>query len=115
MALVTLRHYFLKLRNTRTQKPLNDDSGDFQVYTAGAAARATIFNAQGVQLTQEVVGSSFISRDMTDGTIEFYTANSVSSVDISILTAGGRSYFLKALKPSISSGLTTAPLCQSVQ
>src|SRR3970040_541198 len=100
MANVNLRHYFLKLVNTRTKRPLDDDSGDFQVYTAGAAARATIYNAAGTQLTQEVVGTSFISRDMTDGTIEFYTDQSVSSVDVSILTAGGRAYFLKSLTPS---------------
>ncbi len=100
MALVGLRHYFLKLVNTRTKKPLNDDSGDFQVYTAGAATRATIYNAAGTQLTQEVVGTSFVSRDMSDGTIEFYTQQSVSSVDISILTAKGRSYFLKGITQS---------------
>lgn len=100
MAQVTLRHYFLKLVNTRTKKPLNDDSGDFQVYTAGAATRASIYDAAGTQLTQEVVGTSFISRDMTDGTIEFYTQRSVSSVDISVLTAKGRAYFLKGITAS---------------
>ena len=100
MALVGLRHFYLKLRNTRTLKPLNDDSGDFQVMTAGSPARATIYNASGTQLTQEVVGTSFVSRDMTDGTIEFYTQNSVSSVDISILTAGGRAFFLKGVTAS---------------
>lgn len=100
MANSTLRHYFLKLVNTRTKKPLNDDSGDFQVYTAGAATRATIYNAAGTRLTQEVVGTSFISRDMTDGTIEFYTDRSVSSVDVSILTAKGRAYFLKGVTAS---------------
>lgn len=100
MANVNLRHFFLKLVNTRTKKPLNDDTGDYQVYTAGAAARATIYNAAGTQLTQEVVGTSFISRDMTDGTIEFYTDRTVSSVDVSVLTAKGRAYFLKGVTSS---------------
>jgi hypothetical protein len=100
MANSTLRHYFLKLVNTRTKKPLNDDSGDYQVYTAGSPARATIYNAAGTQLTQEVVGTSFISRDMTDGTLEFYTDRSVSSVDVSILTAKGRAFFLKGVTAS---------------
>lgn len=100
MANVNLRHFFLKLVNTRTKKPLNDDTGDFQVYTAGVAARATIYNAAGTQLTQEVVGTSFLSRDMTDGTIEFYTDRTVSSVDVSILTAKGRAYFLKGVTAS---------------
>ena len=100
MAIVNLRPYFVKLVNTRTKRPIDDDTGVFQVYTAGAATRATIYNAAGTQLTQEVVGSSFISRTMTDGTLEFYTDRSVSSVDVSILTAGGRSYFLKSLSAS---------------
>ena len=100
MANVNLRHYFLKLVNTRTKRPIDDDSGSFQVYTAGSPARATIYNAAGTQLTQEVVGTSFVSRTMTDGTIEFYTDRSVSSVDVSILSAGGRSYFLDGLTAS---------------
>ena len=100
MAIVNLTPYFVKLVNTRTKRPIDDDTGVFQVYTAGAASRATIYNAAGTQLTQEVVGTSFISRTMTDGTLEFYTARSVSSVDVTILTAGGRSYYLKGLTPS---------------
>ena len=100
MSIPTLRPYFVKLVNTRTKRPIDDDTGVYQVYTAGSAARATIYNAAGTQLTQEVVGTSFVSRTMTDGSLEFYTARSVSSVDVSILTAGGRSYFLKGLSAS---------------
>ena len=100
MAIVNLRPYFVKLVNTRTKRPIDDDTGVFQVYTAGAATRATIYNAAGTQLTQEVVGTSFISRTLTDGMLEFYTARSVSSVDVSIFTAGGRAYFLKGLTAS---------------
>lgn len=100
MAIVNLRPFYVKLVNTRTKRPIDDDTGVFQVYTAGSAARATIYNAAGTQLTQEVVGTSFISRTMTDGTLEFYTDRSVSSVDVTILTAGGRSYFLKSLSAS---------------
>lgn len=100
MASVNLRHYYAKLVNTRTKRPIDDDSGSYQVMTAGSPARATIYNAAGTALTQEVVGTSFVSRTMTDGTLEFYTDRSVSSVDVSILTAGGRSYFLDGLTPS---------------
>jgi len=100
VAIVNLRPFYVKLVNTRTKRPIDDDTGVFQVYTAGSAARATIYNAAGTQLTQEVVGTSFISRTMTDGTLEFYTDRSVSSVDVTILTAGGRSYFLKSLSAS---------------
>ena len=94
------REWHLQLVNTRTKKPIDDDSGSFQVYTAGAAARATIYDIANTALTQEVVGTSFVSRTMTNGKLHFLTDQSVSAVDISILTAGGRSYFLKGLNAS---------------
>lgn len=94
------REFFIKLVNKRTGKVIDDDSGSFQVYTAGAAARATIYNAANTELTQEVVGTSFVSRTMSNGTIRFFTDSSVSAVDVSILTAGGRAYFLKSLSAS---------------
>jgi len=94
------REWFLQLHDTVLHKPIDDDSGVYQVYTAGTAARQTIYDAAGVQLTQEVVGTSFISRTMTDGKIRFFTQVTCSSVDISILTAKGRAYYLKAMAPS---------------
>lgn len=94
------REYFTKLVDTRTKRPIDDDTGTFQVMTAGDPARATIYDAAGTALTQEVVGTSFVGRTMTDGKLRFFTDMSVSSVDVSILTAGGRSYFLKGLTPS---------------
>jgi len=96
------REWFVQLIDTRKKKPVNDDSGQFQVYTAGSAARATIYNASGVALTQHLGagGTGFVSRTMTDGQLSFYTNISVSTVDISVLTVSGRAYFLKALKPS---------------
>ena len=94
------REWHVQLVNTRTKKPINDDSGTFQVYTAGAAARATIYDLANTELTQEVVGTSFVGRTMTDGKLSFLTDYTVSAVDISILTAGGRAYFLKGLTDS---------------
>jgi len=94
------REYHLQLVNTRTKKPIDDDTGKYQVYTAGSPVRATIYDVAHTQLTQEVVGTSFISRTMTNGELVFYTDIAVSSVDVSVLTAGGRSYFLKGVSPS---------------
>lgn len=94
------REYFLQLVNTRTKRPLNDDTGNFQVYNAGAATRPSIYDVAGTTLTQEVVGTSFISRTMTDGQLHFFTDMSVSQVDVSVLSAGGRAYFLKTVTPS---------------
>jgi len=94
------REYFLQLVNTRTKRPINDDTGDFQVYQPGVPVRQTIRSIAGATLTQEVVGTSYLSRDMTDGQIHFHTNLSASIVDISVLTAGGRAYFLKGVTPS---------------
>jgi hypothetical protein len=100
MAASNYREWFLQLRDTVLDKPIDDDTGKYQVYTAGSAVRQTIYAASGATLTQEVVGTSFISRTMTDGKIRFFTNATCSSLDISILTAKGRAYFLKALAPS---------------
>ena len=94
------KEYYLQLINTRTKRPVDDDTGVFQVYTVGSPTRATIYDAAGVRLTQSVQFGNFVSRTMTDGKISFYAAASVTSVDISVLTAGGRSYFLKGVTPS---------------
>lgn len=100
MAASNYREWFLQLFDTVKAKPIDDDTGKYQVYTAGSAVRQTIYDSAGVQLTQEVVGTSFISRTMTDGKIRFFTNATCSSVDISVLTARGRAYFLKAVAPS---------------
>lgn len=94
------REWHLQLVNTRTKKAIDDDAGKFQVYQAGVAARVSIYDLANTQLTQEVVGSAFVSRTMLDGKLSFLTDYSVSEVDISVLTNGGRSYFLKGLKES---------------
>ena len=96
------REWFVQLIDTRKKKAVNDDTGVFQVYTAGSAVRQAIYNAQGTLLTQDrgSAGVGYVSRIMTDGQLSFYTNVSCSTVDVSVLTASGRSYFLKALKPS---------------
>ena len=96
------REYFLQLVNTRTKKPVDDDTGEYQVYTDGTPSRLAIEDAAGATITQEISGVSkgFAAATMTDGQLHFFTNITVSSVDISVLTTGGRSYFLKALVPS---------------
>lgn len=96
----SFREWYLQLFDTVLDKPIDDDTGVYQVYTAGSATRQTIYDSSGTALTQEVVGTSFVSRTMTDGKIRFFTQVTCSSLDISILTNKGRSYFLKAMTPS---------------
>ena len=96
----SFREWYLQLYDTVLDKPIDDDAGSYQVYTAGSAVRQTIYDASGTALTQEVVGTSFVSRTMTDGKIRFFTQVTCSSLDISILSNKGRSYFLKSMAPS---------------
>jgi hypothetical protein len=90
---VQLNEYYVQLVDTRTKRPINDDTGLYNVMTAGSPAEATIYS--------DKVGTSGSNPGtMTDGIIQFWTAASVTTVDISILTAGGQSYFIEALTPS---------------
>src|SRR5678815_2828966 len=95
-----LKEFYLQLVNTRTKKPIDDDAGSYQVMQPGSPTRQTIYNAAAAALTQAVQFGDFVSRTMTDGVINFFTQQTVTSVDISILTNGGRSYFLKGVSPS---------------
>jgi len=94
------REWFLQLYDTLKDKPIDDDTGSYQVYQAGTPVRQTIYDSSLTALTQEVVGTSFVSRTMTDGKIRFFTAVTATALDVSVLTAKGRSYFIKALAPS---------------
>lgn len=96
------REWNVKLIDTRTKQYLNDDTGVYQVYTAGAASRLQINNAAGADVSQSAnnLGGDFTSVTMTDGTLRFWTARTVTAVDVSILTAGGRAFFLDGLKQS---------------
>jgi hypothetical protein len=96
------REWFIKLINTRTKRFVNDDTGVFQVYVAGAATRLQINNAAGADVSQSAndLGGDFTSVTMTDGTLRFWTNRTVSAVDVSILTAGGRAYFLDGITQS---------------
>jgi len=96
----SFREWYVQLYDTVLDKPIDDDAGKFQVYQAGTPIRQTIYSAAGAALTQEVVGTSFVSRTMTNGILRFFTQVSASSLDISILTNRGRSFFLKAMTPS---------------
>jgi len=94
------REWNIRLVNTRTKQFVNDDAGVFQVFTAGAANHVTIFDSAGASATQEVSRVSYLSQTMTDGALRFWTARTVSNVDVSVLTAGGRAYFLDNLVQS---------------
>lgn len=94
------KEFHFQLVNTRTGLALDDDSGTFQVYTAGSPVRLSITDAAGTTLTQEVALGNFVGRTFSNGIARFFTALSVTAVDVSVLTAKGRSFFIKGLSTS---------------
>lgn len=85
--------FYFQLFNTRTRTYVDDDSGVYVVLTAGAPTRATVYSDDaGTSLTQPGT--------LTNGVGRFWMDSSTTSVDVSILTATGRSYFIEGLTPS---------------
>ena len=85
--------YSFQLVDKRTKRPIDDDAGQFLIYTASTPVKATVYSdANGTSLTQPGT--------LTNGYGKFWTDNSVTSVDVTVLTSSGRSYFLEGLTPS---------------
>lgn len=92
---VALQEYYVQLWDMRTELFVNDDTGRFTVMTINTATRPTIFSDR--------FGSSTITNSIgtiTDGVIQFYIADSVASVDLTVTTALGQSIFIRGLTPS---------------
>lgn len=102
MANTGRREWYLRLINSRTKKWLNTTI-NYQVYNNNTPTRPTIYGINGATNTTEVQVTLglFISETNTDGTVHFFTNRSVSALDLSIQTIGGRSYFLKNINSSM--------------
>jgi hypothetical protein len=90
---VNYTEWFVQLKNKRTRQPLTDDSGVYNVLTTSTPAEATIYSDD-----KGTSGSN--PGTITDGIIRFFTAKSVTTVDVSFLTDDGQPGFIKALTPS---------------
>ena len=89
----TYTEYYVQLVNKRTKQVIDDDSGIYTVLTTVTPTKATVYSDdKGTSLT--------IPATMTNGIMQFWTASSVTSVDISGITATGIPFFIKALTPS---------------
>ena len=72
---------------------IDDDSGVYDVLTAGDPARITLYSDEnGTSLTAPAT--------MSNGIMRFFTAITVTSVDITVLTANGHAFFLEDITPS---------------
>ena len=93
MARNQYREYYLQLINSRTMSPIDDDTGVYNVYTVSTPTEATIYS--------DTNGTSQANPGtISNGIIRFFTALSVESVDVSILTASGHAIFVEALTAS---------------
>jgi hypothetical protein len=83
----------LQLIDGRTGRPIDDDSGKCFGITPGAGLKATLYSDEnGTALTQPV--------SFTNGRVRFFTAASVTALDLTGLTSSGHGFFIEDLTPS---------------
>ncbi len=85
--------FYLQLHDGRLDRPLDDDTGVFNVLTAGSPVEATIFS-------DDLGTSGTNPGTMTNGVIQFWIDSATTTVDISVMTADGYAFFLKAVSIS---------------
>jgi hypothetical protein len=85
--------WYVQCFNTRTKKPIDDDTGVCNVLTANSPVEITIYSDdRGTSASNPLT--------MTDGVARFWTAASVTSVDLSIMTSTGYAVFCEDFVPS---------------
>jgi hypothetical protein len=85
--------WYFQLFNTRTRQAIDDDAGICNVLTVDSPAEATIYSDQnGTSASNPMT--------FTNGVIRFWTTSSVTSLDLSVLTNTGHSFFLESVGPS---------------
>src|SRR3990167_791942 len=85
----------LELVNKRTGLIIDDDAGKARVMTAGAPASPTLYaDSLGTALTNPIT--------FTNGKAEFWTVNTITSVDVSIMTAAGEAVYLRGTTPGLT-------------
>ena len=85
--------WYFQLFNRRTGRPISDSTGLYRVLTNGAATNVTCYSdANGTSLTMPATLASGVGR--------FWTDVATTSVDVTILTAAGQSFFVEGLTQS---------------
>lgn len=86
--------YEFQLFNTRTMAPIDDDTGVVNVLTDGSPVEITIYSDdRGTSASNPLT--------FTNGRARFFTADTVTSVDLSILTANSHACFAESFTPSM--------------
>jgi hypothetical protein len=87
------QEWYIQLVDGRTDKPIDDDAGTYNVLTADDPSEVTLY-ADGQGTSASNPGTS------SNGVIQFWTASDVTSIDLSVLTSNGHAFFLEGLVPS---------------
>jgi len=89
-----LNEFVLQLVDTRTKRPIDDDTGKVIVMNPGLPTKPTLYS--------DIQGSSQANPvTISNGVIRFFTDPSVTSVDLSVMTALGVALFLEDVTPSM--------------
>lgn len=88
-----VNEYYIQLIDGRTGRPISDSTGKIYVITPGGGAKATVYSDEGVTAATQPL-------TFTNGAIRFWTTGSVTTVDITGITAKGHGFFIEDLSPS---------------
>lgn len=89
---VTYREWWFALVDSQTDNSIDDDSGTLLVLTAGAPTAPTIYSDDKGTAVSNAVRTP---RTFSNGRVRFWTERSVTSVDLSLMTAKGQAYFFE--------------------
>lgn len=93
MAATGYREWYFQLFNTRTRQAIDDDSGIVNVLTENSPVEITIYSDD-----RGTTASNPLT--FTNGVARFYTADTVTAVDLSILTATSHAVFVESFAES---------------
>src|SRR3990167_8333343 len=85
--------FYVQLWDVRLGLPINDDSGLYSVFQAGVPLNQTTYS-------DDTGPSKTLPGTMTDGVIQFWVASTTTTVDLSVMTASGKAFFIEGLTPS---------------
>jgi len=89
---VSYREWYFQLWDTQRKISIDDDSAKLIVLTADSPTSPTIYSdANGTSVSNAVR----TPRSFVNGTVRFWTDQSVTSVDLSLLTAKGEAHFFE--------------------
>ena len=90
---VSYREWYFQLWDTQRKISIDDDSAKLIVLTADAPTAPTIYSdANGTSVSNAVRTPP---RSFVNGTVRFWTDQSVTSVDLSLMTAKGKRISLR--------------------